>query len=242
MNSTHQRVDWLFGRGLSIGCNLTWVVPADWNALPRGEQITRIKETLRAEMAHHSIDPSVIKNLLGLLRQHTTSNWSNLFITTNWDYLLQREILALGLSVQPPWLSNSHVFHLNGTIEELQNNEHRSPFLLEQDSTAQRVATTEGNIAFTHMAWNRMFVVVGMSFECEVDKFLLTSLSHIEDDMPIGESEWVVVNPDLASLEASCARLQAALPRSKIRAVPVTLSSWLHSKLPELQQCGAIAF
>lgn len=242
MTSPHQSVHWLFGRGLSIGCNLSWAVPAEWNALPREDQINRIKEALRKEMAHSSVDSSVIKSLLGLLGQYTTSNWSNLFITTNWDYLLQREILSLDLSVKPPWLSNSHVFHLNGTIEELQNNEHRSPFVLEQDSAAQRIGTTEGDIAFNHMAWNRMFVVVGMSFECEIDKFLLTSLSLIEDDMPIGESEWVVVNPDSASLKASCARLQSALPRSKINSVQAPLSCWLEAKLPELQKCGAIAF
>lgn len=30
---TNKRVDWFFGRGLSVGCNLNWAVPQEWNGL-----------------------------------------------------------------------------------------------------------------------------------------------------------------------------------------------------------------
>ena len=125
-----QRVDWLFGRGLSIGCDLSWSVPVEWRTLAREEQIARIKAALRDDMGQASVDCSVIRSLLGLLERHTVPRWRHLFITTNWDYLLQREMPALGLTVQPPWFANTHVFHLNGTVEDLANNAHRSPFLL----------------------------------------------------------------------------------------------------------------
>jgi hypothetical protein len=242
MATPHQCINWLFGRGISIACNLSWSVPTEWHTLPREDQIARITNVLRDEMDRPDVDCSVIENLLELLKKHTATGWSSRFITTNWDYLLQRKIMSLGLSVRPPWLANSQVFHLNGTVESLPNNEHRSPFLLERDSAAQRTSTTEANIAFNQMMWDRMFVVVGMSFECEIDKFLLSSLSSVEDELPIGESDWIVVNPDLAALKASCARINSALPHATVRGVHTKFASWLDGKLPELQAYGVIAF
>ena len=237
-----QRVDWLFGRGLSIGCNLSWSVPLAWHALARDQQITRIKDALRAEMEQPGVDCSVIRRLLQVLARHTAPGWRHLFITTNWDFLLQREIQALGLTVLPSWLSNSHVYHLNGTVEELLNNAQRSPFLLEQDPSAQRIATHEANAAFGNMIWNRTFVVVGMSFECETDKFLLSALSRIQDDLPIGESRWVVINPDHAALTAFGARLRHVMPRADVKGLPMTLEEWLDAGLPELRSYGAVVF
>ena len=210
MATPAQRVDWLFGRGLSIGCNLSWSVPVERQALPRDDQINRIKAALRLEMGRPSVDCTVIRKLLRLLERRTAPGWTYLFITTNWDFLLQREIQALNLTDQPPWSANTHVFHLNGTVEELPNNAHRSPFLLEQDPAAQRAAAPEANSAFGKMMWNQTFVVVGMSFECQTDKFLLTALGRVQDDLPIGESQWLVVNPDPAALTASCSAGSAA--------------------------------
>ena len=242
MATPAQRVDWLFGRGLSIGCNLSWSVPAEWQALARDEQIKRIKRTLRTQMQQPSVDCSVIRKLLDLLARRTVPSWKHLFITTNWDFLLQREIQALKLTALPSWLSNSHVHHLNGTVEELLDNAHRSPFLLEQDPGPQRVATPEANMAFEKMIWNRTFVVVGMSFECQTDKFLLSALGCVEDDLPIGESQWVVVNPDRATLTASCSRLQQVMPRADVKGISTTLAEWLDAGVPELRARGAVAF
>lgn len=160
------RVDWFFGRGLSIGCGLTWTVPAAWNILPRVEQIARIRDAITVEMSAPYVDVSDIRQFLTLLAHHTAVPWQHQFHTTNWDYLLQREILALGHTVQPAWCAEAHVYHLNGTAEVLPNNSHRSAFVLESDPACARSATVEGNIAFSRFIWNRTFVVVGMSFEC----------------------------------------------------------------------------
>ena len=179
MNNGAKRIDWLFGRGLSIGCGLYWSVPGPWATLPRAEAIGQIKEAIRAEMDSTQIDCSSIHSLLKLLSERTAVHpWRHMFLTTNWDFLLQREVLALGHKTQPAWSAETNVFHLNGTVEVLPENKNRSPFLLESDGPDQRMASIEANIAFTHMAWNRTSVVVGMSFECEVDKFLLTSLNR----------------------------------------------------------------
>ena len=188
-----------------------------------------------------SVDVSVITRLLRLLGNHMEPKWRNRFITTNWDWLLQREILALDFDVQPDWLAESHVFHLNGTVEELDFKPYRSPFLLEEDPANQRTSAPEANIAFTHMSWDRTFVVVGMSFECETDKFLLTALNHVEDDLPIGESTWIVVNPDSTVLASSCSSIASALPRASVQCVCDDFTGWIDSDLPELQECGAIS-
>lgn len=156
--------------------------------------------------------------------------------------MLQRAILALGHKVQPPWCAETHVHHLNGTVEDLPDNSRRTAFVLESDPAQARVATIEGKIAYNKFIWSQTFVVVGMSFECEVDKYLLSALNRVEDDLPIGESFWIVLNPDSNALSATCARLQAALPRAKIAGSAITFRAWLDAQVPELQSRGAIAF
>lgn len=235
-------INWLFGRGLSISCNLPWKVPESLHNLPREQKIERIKSALRSEMDHDSVDCSIIHLFLKVLAERTVPGWRHRLITTNWDYLLQREILALNLKVLPQWLANSHVSHLNGTVEELPDNFHRSPFLLEGDSSSQRFITREADMTYNQIIWDRAFVVVGMSFECETDKFLLTALNRVEDDLPIGESNWVVVNPDANALQKSCAHITLALPRATVQAIPATLDQWVHDGLREVRAWGAIAF
>lgn len=235
-------IEWFFGRGLSIGCGLTWAVPSDWHTIPREKQIDRIKAALIAEMLAPYIDTSDISNFLDILANHTVPPWRHQFHTTNWDFLLQRELLALGLKVQPPWCADTHVYHLNGTVEVLSDNSRRSQFVLESDPLDARFATLEGNIAYNKFIWSRTFVVVGMSFECEVDKYLLSVLNRVEDDLPIGESFWIVLNPNADTLTATCAKLQAALPRATILGVITTFRAWLEAKVPQLQSRGAIVF
>lgn len=243
MGNPNHRVDWFFGRGLSIGCGLSWSVPPDWHQLPRDEQIKRIKTALRTEMNGLTIeDCSDIRSLLRTLSENTVAPWRHLFITTNWDDLLQREVLALGHAELPMWLASTHVYHLNGTVEELPNNQNRSPFLLETDPSEQRTSTIEADVAFNKIVRNRTFVIVGMSFECEADKFLLRSLSRVQDDLPIGESEWIVINRNGNTLAGVKDRIQTALPHSTVRTVPTTLRTWLDANAPELQASGVLAF
>jgi len=234
-------VNWFFGRGLSMACNLSWSVPTEWQNLPREEKIDRIKTELREKMDRPSVDSTVIQQLLDTLGKHTAHNWRHRFITTNWDYLLQREIQLLGLGALPDWMVNSHVYHLNGTVEELEDNSNRSPFLLEEDPAAKRCFTPEADSAYEFMLWDRTFVVVGMSFECDTDKFLLSAISRFENSSPIGESIWIVVNRDPQAVELSCSRIANTLPHAAVKGVCASFDDWLNGGLQELQQCGAIA-
>lgn len=234
-------VAWLFGSGLSIECGLEWTEPTPWKAFPRRERIERIMKALRDEMDSPRVDPVPIREFLTLLDQHTAPEWRHLFVTTNWDYLLQRELSAQvsGLAL-PGWLhrgAGSHVHHLNGTVEA--ETQHRSCFLLEDDSGLQRTQTTEANYAFNYMICERTFVVVGMSFECDADKFLLTQLNKIEDWMPIGESHWIIVNPNGETLEAVCARIREALSAAHVESVKSKFADWRRVECPNLKAKGA---
>lgn len=241
MNHLAQRVDWFFGRGLSIGCGLDWSVPPEWAKLPRAEAITRIKSSVIDQMSASHVCTADIRRFLSILANCTNPPWQHQFHTTNWDYLLQREICALGLTVQPPWCAGTHVFHLNGTVENLPNNSNRSEFVLESDPQNARMATIEGNQAFNKFIWNRTFVVVGMSFECDVDKYLLSSIQKVQDNLPIGESHWYILNPNEQDLARTASRINAALPRARVTTLQKTFRVWLDEKLPELHDCGALA-
>lgn len=236
-------VSWLIGRGLSIACGLTWSVPAEWGDLERETKVDQIRNALRAEMDAAHVDSTPIQNFLDCLAKYTTEGWRHEFMTTNWDYLLQREIQKLGLKIRPTWMAESHVYHLNGTVELRPNhNEHGSPFLLEEDSAAVRHWTVEANVAYNRMIWRRVFVVVGMSFECATDRFLLSAIHRVEDGLPIGESQWLILNPDSRALDSARERISLALPSAHVETEDEGLESWLNCGLPQLQKVGAIAF
>lgn len=223
-----------------MACNLTWVVPELFAKLSREQKIERIKIALEKEMACSAIDTSLIKDYLLVLSQFTAEGWTSRFITTNWDYLLQKEILSLGMEVQPDWMANSHVHHLNGTIEKLEDSSHRSQILLEEDPASQRCFTPEANDVFNKMLWDRMFVVVGMSFECETDRFLLNSISRVEDDLPIGESTWLVLNLDWDAMNESCKRIIARLPNATVMGRCTDFRNWVASGMYDLDYMGIV--
>jgi len=230
---------WLFGCGLSIDCGLRWRVPSEFQQLDREVKVVRIKEEVRAAMNSPEVDTTPIRSLLAFLADRTAPGWQHLFITTNWDFLLQREVESfITDGYQPPWLVDTQVFHLNGTVEQRSDNSNRSPFLLEEDSFAKREWTLEANDPYNKMIWERNFVAVGMSFECETDRFLLQSLHSAQNDMPIGESSWIIVNPDPAALDRSAERIQEALPSCEVHRRYQTFSHWLTSGLPELASLG----
>jgi hypothetical protein len=237
-------VVWLFGRGLSIECGLKWTEPPEWKAFSRAERIERITQVLRDEMDSPAVDPIPLRRFLTLLEQRTAPEWQHLFVTTNWDYLLQREISTrVRGSVLPEWLhpgAGSHVHHVNGTVEA--GTQHRSCFLLEDDSGLDRTETIEANYAFNYMAWERTFVVVGMSFECDTDKYLLKQLRKIEKWMPVGESHWIIVNPYGEGSEAVCARVRQALPAAQVESVKSTLADWRRAGCPGLKTKGVFLY
>ena len=118
-NSMTQVVEWFFGRGLSIGCGLHWSVPEVWKAFSREDQVAMITQAIQEEMSAAHTDTRDIEAFLDILATKTQPDWQHRFHTTNWDYLLQREIsqrFPTG-TVKQCWLASSHVYHHNGTAE-----------------------------------------------------------------------------------------------------------------------------
>jgi len=220
-----------------MACNLRWGVPSDWARLSREIKIDRIKLELRMAMDAPDVDCSVIRNYLFQLESRTSQSCAHRLVTTNWDYLLQREILNMGFETLPKWLLSSHVSHLNGTIENL-DSDYRSPFLLEEDLGSQRWATPEADIAYNEMLGAKCVVVVGMSFECETDRFLLAAMHRAEDDVPLGEALVIVLNLDQAALDKVSKRIKASLPRAKIWPVRQSFEAWVDEGMPELRAAG----
>jgi hypothetical protein len=237
MNSDYKvnTINWFFGRGLSIECNLSWTVPKTWTypypCISRDFKISMIKFALEKEMNKSSVDCQIINDFLDTLSSNTKDNFNHRFITTNWDYLLQSEILNRGFKIKPSWLDDSHVFHLNGTIENLENNTNRSPFLLEEDLATERTPSCEANKIYNNLIWNKLFIVVGMSFECDTDRFFLNALHKVEDDLLIGKSIWIIINPNEDALNKSSQRIQDALPSAKIRKINKSFKQWVNYDL-----------
>jgi hypothetical protein len=233
---------WLFGRGASAACGLTWTVPKEWGTLDRDRQVEMIKLTLKQEMDAPYINTKPYKDLLVQLKM-SKSSWHHRFITTNWDYLLEREIEELGLSVTPHWLPETHVFHLNGTVEEFEDLcNFRSPFLLETDSASVRQQTiaAEANIAINYLILQKYFIVIGMSFSCEMDRSILGVINRVQDDLIIGESTWLIVNRSEKDLQEVASHIQSALPRADVSILKMDFASWINGPLRELQALGVL--
>jgi len=233
------KVVWCFGRGLSIGCGLTWDVPAEWRGVPREEKVEKIRKALLDEMIAPRVSVGGIKVFLTDLARMTEPPWRHLFVTTNWDYLLQRELLAfIPNKTVPRWLTKSWVYHLNGTVEEPWDCPDRSPFLLVEDPHTQRTLSREANDALTYFQTASHFVVVGMSFECSTDRFFLHQLCKLGGDFPVGESEWLVVNPNHVNLANVCRRIEKALPDARVDGVWHTLDEWRGEGFREMRPWG----
>ena len=226
-------VNWLFGVGASVACGLDWVVPESWKNIDREILINKIKSELTDRMAN--VLPSVYIDLLLVLAEQTRAGWQHRFITTNWDCLLEKAINNQNWTALPPWLNDDWVYHLNGTIEILSDNQHRSPFLLETDSRNQRHLSVEANEAYNKIIWDRLFVVIGMSFECSIDKGFLEALHKVEDEILIGESHWIIINPDQIALEKVASDIMQTLPRCSVDKVTNTFENWIKSGMHELK-------
>jgi hypothetical protein len=197
-----------------------------------------ITAELRKEMNGFSVRMHPYSRLLEAMATKTVRQGHHRLLTTNWDYLLQRELItyieACHGGVAPRFLStHGTVYRLNGSIEP-GDWKNRSPFLLETDDANVRVRTFEANTAFSHLLWSTLVVIVGMSFECDMDKGLLAALRGHEDNVPIGSALFVIVDPVKSSLDATYAKLAACFPRGGGIKVRKGLEEWIELGMPEL--------
>lgn len=161
------------------------------------------------------VNPQPIRHFLRFLAERTQGGLRHLLFTTNWDFLLQREVDAVAPDFRPPWLRDSHVFHLNGTVENLDDNSGRSALVLRED--VQRKASRELNQALNYIVWGSIFVVVGLAFECGADRSLFLILNRVQNELPSGESHWIVVNPSQRDIDRARNLIECMLPDAKER-------------------------
>lgn len=228
---------WMFGRGASIACNLNWTMPESWLNYKRTTLETKIKAALLTEMARPEINARPYKLLLQDLARRTSLDWQHRFLTTNWDTLLQREIDALRLTRTPDWLPETHVFHLNGAVEDLPESDgirRRSPFLLETDPVTHRTPSIEFNQALQFIVWRKTFIVIGMSFICPTDRGLLAILRSVEDDLPVGFARWLVVDRDVQAAHDTASLIATTLPKAQVTYVATSLERWIAENMPQL--------
>lgn len=239
-----QDCTWLFGRGASIANGLSWVVPQTWKddlvagRVSRDVHVDMITDTLREEMARVPQGPTLYRRLLDIMATKTVDEGHHRLLTTNWDYLLQRDVrdwIDVNTPGYAPRFLSTHsmVYHLNGSVEPGKS-QNRSPFMLETDSASIRKAAYEANQALNYLLWSTLVVVVGISFECDMDHGLLATLRYHEDNMPLGNALFIIVEPNDETLESSYAKLAYCFPRASHIRVNKGLSEWIDSGMPEL--------
>jgi len=63
---------------------------------------------------------------------------------------------------------------------------------------------------------------------------------RVQDEMPVGESHWIVVNPCTKSLKDTLQQLNTVLPGATVSGCAMKFDSWLDQKMPELQPHGVL--
>jgi hypothetical protein len=198
-----------------------------------------ITQKLQIEM--EDADTRPIGRFLDLLDERAAEGWRHHLITTNWDYLLQREV-DRRFVVVPRWLRDSQVFHFNGTVEARLDNSQRAPFVLEDDPPAVRAETfqtLEGRLGFDQLAVGHVIVVVGMSFECEPDKFLVKYLNRYPNRVN-DKSNWIIVNPEEIVLAEVRGLILGKVPGATVECVSRKFKDWQAAQCLELQAKGVI--
>ncbi|MFT6349395.1 MAG: hypothetical protein ACJAYB_002416 [Psychromonas sp.] len=235
------KVVWLIGRGASIACGLHWNLSESEGKLNRESQISIIKEKLPQAMKKVNSEP--YSKLVRILEKRTTSKYFHRFVTTNWDCLLQNELSSLcesKESVPNAFGMNSHVYHLNGTVEDTPE-DLRSKILLESDKPELRKMRFESNEAFNAILESNIFVVVGMSFECVIDRYTLAALGHHGTEMPVASSNWLLVNPSREQAEKVANEIRGYLPDTKFKFVNEGFDEWIRRGARELCDIGVLS-
>src|SRR3954463_13454154 len=94
-----QDCTWVFGRGASTANGLPWVVRHAWKddlsagRVTRDDHVRMITDTLREEMVRVPQGATPYRRLLNIMATRTVAGGHHRLLTTNWDYLLQRDVL-----------------------------------------------------------------------------------------------------------------------------------------------------
>lgn len=219
---------WIFGRGASIACGAAWEEPETWKEKDRHERIQNINRNLAKQMRNVPVGRNPYSHLLFLLEHKTTPNQKSLFITTNWDYLLQREIDSGDYDPCPRGSGQRYVWHLNGSIKKGRDSRYCSPIILPEDD--KRTDNQEFSWAMNQIVCERLFIIVGMSFQCKADEKILRVLRPDQNKLPFGEGRYLIVNNSAKDLERLESVIKSYFPRVDIIKEQADFKSWIDEK------------
>lgn len=237
---------WIFGAGASVACKLRWDYPPSYHQLCHDSKNETLRahciSEIKATLAHAQKNPGVTteshSTLVKKIRAFPSGKWKHRIVTTNWDLLLEREITFRISNTCPVWIVDSHVFHLNGSIEKEEESNvspllQKSDFLLPSDLPSRRRKAVESNYIFNSLLWTKKIVVVGISFECSLDKGFLGALSQCEDETRIGEATWVLINKCRSTLEQIKENILKSFRASKVISVHKGYEEWVRGTMDE---------
>jgi hypothetical protein len=79
-----------------------------------------------------------------------------------------------------------------------------------------------------------------MSFLCEMDRSFLFAINRVEDDLPIGRSDWLIIDRSQESLDTVAQHILNALPHAGVSILKSDFGEWGGGSMVELQTLGVI--
>lgn len=237
-------VTWIFGRGATISCGLNWFEDPGpkTRSLDRDIRIKNIRANILQEEKRIKIGRTSYSKLLSILKTSTNPLWKHLFITTNWDSILDKEIENMIRKEEGNlhWLPDSWGFHLNGSTKEPQHDTY-SQFLLDDDSWDSITDSYERAHGLWRAKWERgLIVIVGLSFNYGIDKFLLKFWQTHQDNLPFGESNLLILNPQKEVCDNIKELIEKAFPRASVFLIAKRFGEWVNKGMPELVNLGIL--
>ena len=229
---------WLTGRGASLAAGLDWDESPEIMAIrPRADRIKAICQSLGKAQKENPNVFALQDRFVQLLVERTQQPWLHYFTTLNWDTLLQHGVDHAMRFGRPACILESQVFHLNGAIDSPPDN-WSSKIILREDEVKERQVLPEMSSALEYLIWANVVVIVGVSLSFEVDQALLNTLATIEDQVPLGEADILVVNrsADMVAME-----IQRRLPRARVQAVSSGFREWISGGMVELGNLGVLS-
>jgi hypothetical protein len=222
-------VAWLLGRGVAESCGFSWQVPERiYRAFLRGhvgrENLVReIRERLRRKQAEHyvqqRIDHAPLDRLALALAGRAGVGSLHVFVTTNWDTIIDRALAPHG----------HRVWHVNGSIDDGL----ASRFLTEADTRSRRAPAASAG--WRELVRADALVLAGLSLRSALDRELIEALGAAQAQMPAGAA-WLIVNHSRVDTLRIAALVRESIPGSSVSAVTMGFSHWIDAGLPGLPE------
>lgn len=227
---------WLFGRGASLAAGLDWDETVEIESMvDRGLRTEAIRSGLRG--AQDAVPNNrVFEAFMERICSGTIAPWTHCFATLNWDTLLQSAVdgALRGRGHQRIW--DSQVRHLNGSIDS-PDDQWSAHIILRKDTIGSRKLSPELNTGLSELAIAKIVVIVGVSLAYGVDQALFNTLSACADEMPIGDTYFLIID---LSPSAVAEKLRGLFRTAIVQPITIGFGDWVGKGMPELVERGVL--